>query len=220
MKNKSIDWKKTDSILFDMDGTLWDAIDTYADIWNEAFREIGSDQRITRDILYRYMGMNIEEITSKVVSDFPPGKLKPFIGSLYRIQDQILPEKGGIPYEGMKEGLAELSKYYKLFLVSNCGDKTLPAFMDYTGIRPYVTDWLSYADTWKVKSENMKILQERYSLKYPVYVGDTDGDSRQTRLAGFPFVFARYGFGETDDYDLAFNDLRSMITFFLNLKQE
>ncbi|MFR0835660.1 MAG: hypothetical protein ACLSG8_05405, partial [Barnesiella sp.] len=66
----------------------------------------------------------------------------------------------------------------------------------------------------------MKILQERYSLKYPVYVGDTDGDSRQTRLAGFPSVFARYGFGETDDYDLAFNDLRSMITFFLNLKQE
>lgn len=56
MKNKSIDWKKTDSILFDMDGTLWDAIDTYADIWNEAFREIGSDQRITRDILYRYVG--------------------------------------------------------------------------------------------------------------------------------------------------------------------
>lgn len=46
MKNKSIDWKKTDSILFDMDGTLWDAIDTYADIWNEAFREIGSDQRL------------------------------------------------------------------------------------------------------------------------------------------------------------------------------
>lgn len=43
MKNKSIDWKKTDSILFDMDGTLWDAIDTYADI---GMRPSGKSVRI------------------------------------------------------------------------------------------------------------------------------------------------------------------------------
>ena len=31
----------TDALIFDMDGTLWDAVDTYAEIWNMAFEREG-----------------------------------------------------------------------------------------------------------------------------------------------------------------------------------
>ena len=42
MENK-IDWSRTDGLIFDMDGTLWDAVDTYARIWNEVFLQAGKE---------------------------------------------------------------------------------------------------------------------------------------------------------------------------------
>jgi len=35
--------QKPDSLIFDMDGTLWDAVDTYAASWNLVFNELGID---------------------------------------------------------------------------------------------------------------------------------------------------------------------------------
>ena len=29
-----------DALIFDMDGTLWDAVDSYSEVWNETFREL------------------------------------------------------------------------------------------------------------------------------------------------------------------------------------
>jgi phosphoglycolate phosphatase len=43
--------QKPDSLIFDMDGTLWDAVDTYAHSWNVVFSELGIDKTITRDVL-------------------------------------------------------------------------------------------------------------------------------------------------------------------------
>ena len=31
--NRNIVWTKTDALIFDMDGTLWDAVDSYCKIW-------------------------------------------------------------------------------------------------------------------------------------------------------------------------------------------
>ena len=53
----------------------------------------------------------------------------------------------------------------------------------------------------------MRLLQQRFQLKSPVYIGDTDGDGVQARLAGWPLVFVRYGFGSTDRFDLAFDSV-------------
>jgi phosphoglycolate phosphatase len=38
--------QKPDSLIFDMDGTLWDAVDTYAHSWNVVFTEMGIDKVI------------------------------------------------------------------------------------------------------------------------------------------------------------------------------
>ena len=51
-----------DSLIFDMDGTLWDAVDSYAEIWNATSRELGVDRVVTRDDLLRYMGRPLNEI--------------------------------------------------------------------------------------------------------------------------------------------------------------
>jgi phosphoglycolate phosphatase len=58
---------------------------------------------------------------------------------------------------------------------------------------------------------------EKHGLKHPVYVGDTEGDGAQSRLAGIPFVLVTYGFGTTDDHDLKFDDFASLTNYFLSL---
>ena len=46
------------------------------------------------------------------------------------------------------------------------------------------------------KGENNKLIMKRNGVTKAVYVGDTAGDEESARVAGIPFIFARYGFGE------------------------
>jgi len=61
MENK-IDWSRTDGLIFDMDGTLWDAVDTYARIWNEVFLRAGKEVHITRESLIGNIGIPVTAV--------------------------------------------------------------------------------------------------------------------------------------------------------------
>ncbi|NDI36267.1 HAD family hydrolase [Chengkuizengella sediminis] len=38
-------------------------------------------------------------------------------------------------------------------------------------------------------------------LKSPIYVGDIVGDINAAKIAGIPFMYASYGFGNVEQYD-------------------
>ncbi|RYD76200.1 MAG: HAD family hydrolase [Sphingobacteriales bacterium] len=120
-------------------------------------------------------------------------------------------------YDGVKEGLAKLSTQYKLFIVSNCAKGVISRFIDWAGIDDYITDEVAYGINQMPKNYNIKLLVDKYELKRPVYIGDTEGDGKQSRLAGLPFVLVTYGFGTTDDYDLKFDDFTLLTAHFVGL---
>ena len=43
------------------------------------------------------------------------------------------------------------------------------------------------------------MLMKKNNLNSPVYVGDTQGDADACKMAGIPFIFAEYGFGDVPD---------------------
>lgn len=51
-----------DSLIFDMDGTLWDAVDSYAEIWNRTNAVFGIDATVSRRELLDHMGQTIDVI--------------------------------------------------------------------------------------------------------------------------------------------------------------
>lgn len=196
-----------DSYIFDMDGTLWDAVDSYCDVWNEAIRRLGlSDTpQVVRPSLERLMGKSIDVIYDTLIG--PEVDRSAFLDELQRLEDEMMPRLGGRLYPGVADTLAELhGRGARLFMVSNCGREGLPNFLSYTGLRPLFTDALSLGSTGLDKTQNMLDLVSRYGLRRPVYVGDTTGDRDYTHAAGIPFVWAAYGFGrDVDGADYTIN---------------
>ena len=196
-----------------MDGTLWDAVDTYARIWNEVFLRAGKEVHITRESLIGNIGIPIPKILANLFPEIKNEEANRFSKELAEHEPELLSRYGGIPYPGVVSGLEQLSSKYKLFLVSNCDTHTLPIFMSCIGITPFITEAISFGDTHKPKGDNMLLLKEKYHLQHPLYMG-----GRETHRAGLPFVYARYGFGHTDDYELAFDSFEDFTNFFLKLK--
>ncbi len=206
-----------DSLIFDMDSTLWDAVDTYVKIWNVTYSRLGLDASTDRTQLLQCMGMTLDSIIDRIASVSVDRKL--FAGTLRAVDKEILPRDGGTLYDGVAELIPELARHYKLFMVSNCGPDGLNMFLDFTGLRPWFTDTLTNGETHRPKEDNMLTLIQRHGLKAPVYIGDTEGDCRSTHAAGLPFMHAAYGFGSAPDADFRANTFREIADFFLQPKQ-
>lgn len=208
---------KPDSLIFDLDGTLWDALDTYLASWNEGAKIEKLNRTFTRDDLHYVMGWE----RSKVLDHLFPGVEKNRQEEIYltinECRFRLMPQLGGVLYEGVREGLIKLSEKYKLFIVSNCPANLIVEFMKWADLEKYITDEMAHGVNSMPKHHNIKLLVDKHKLNNPVYIGDTEGDCQETRKAGMPFVLLTYGFGTTQDFDLKFDDFISFTDYFINL---
>jgi phosphoglycolate phosphatase len=209
--------QKPDSIIFDMDGTLWDAVDTYAGSWNIVFKEMGIDIYVDRDELAKMVGWEGKKVHAAIMPDFDDEKRQRIYARVNELRKEMLPKNGGVLYDGVKEGLKQLAEKYQLYIVSNCAAGIIRLFIDWAGINDHIIDEIAYGTNHMPKHYNIKQLIDRHNLQNPVYVGDTDGDAEQSRLAGIPFVFVSYGFGNTGDYDLRFDSFNALTSYFMEL---
>ena len=209
--------QKPDSLIFDMDGTLWDAVDTYANSWNLVFEKMAIDRVIGRNDLMQLMGMEGKKLTKVLMPDYDDDKAQDIYMDVNETRRQILPASGGVMYPGVTEGMKLLATKYKLFILSNCAVGILPLFMSWAGITDYITDSIAYGENNMPKHHNMGVLIDRNKLETPVYIGDTNGDAEQTHMAGIPFIFVTYGFGKTENYELKFDSFDELTKYYMSL---
>jgi phosphoglycolate phosphatase len=209
--------QKPDSLIFDMDGTLWDAADTYTESWNLMFKKLNIDRIMLREELLERIGWEGSKVMQAILPDFDEEQRKQIYDDVNGIRRQLLPQNGGILYEGVLEGLKQLATKYQLFILSNCAKGIIRVFIDWADIDDYITDEIAYGVNYMPKNHNIKLLTDTHQLKSPIYIGDTSGDAEQSRKAGIPFVFVSYGFGTTEDYDLKFDDFKSLTSYFMDL---
>lgn len=208
---------KPDSLIFDMDGTLWDNVNTYVIVWNRGLEITGHQKRVSRDDILGLMGREARVMLQAVLpGETAAGQDRLFeavISEYQKLQGKMKP----VIYEGVLPGLRQLSRRYRLFLLSNCEEGGLVNFMRYSDTSSLFIDYMEHGMNLKPKHHNMQLLVERHGLKAPLYVGDTHSDSEQSAIAGIPFVFASYGFGDTDNYTLSFDSFPALTTYFLQL---
>lgn len=190
-----------DSIMFDLDGTLWDVTETTVKAWNDTIGKMKEVREpITKEQIDSVMGLRIHEIGERLFPYFNKDKQLEVVTKCCNNQCEWILKEGGVLYPSLEETLKTLSEKLPIFIVSNCEKGYIEAFFGYHGLGKYFTGYECAGNTGCSKGENIKIVADRFKLKSPVYVGDTQGDCDAAEIAGVPFVYASYGFGEVKKY--------------------
>ena len=201
-----------DSIIFDLDGTLWDSSEAVAESWNQTIDKLGeSRSKLTVEDIKAVMGLTIEAIAAKFFPNLDDNQRLNIVKQCCEDECKLLEVKGGILFPKLEEVLKELSKKYKLFIVSNCQCGYIESFFKAHKLEKYFLDFENPGRTGLTKGENIKLIIERNNLKSPIYVGDTEGDQKAAKAGGIPFVYARYGFGEVKEYDYAIDSFEELL---------
>lgn len=211
-----------DSIIFDLDGTLWDSVDSIKVSWNNVIQaNNGVRNELTREDLEGVMGLQMDEIGRKLFPSLDDQGRAKILKECFDVENEYIEKNGGVPYKNVEAVLKELSKKYKLFIVSNCQDGYIEAFYKYHELEKYFIDYENPGRTGLSKGENIKLIIERNQLSDPVYVGDTEGDFKAARHAKIPFVYAKYGFGEVSEYDEVIEEFEDLLKLYqIALKTE
>lgn len=186
--------QRPDGLVFDLDGTLWDAAAATTEGWNSALADMGADGRVTADCVRSVSGTPfVECIETLLPRLYPPTEA--VLERLERSERRAIERIGGTLYEGVAEGLAMLASCYRLFVVSNCPSWYLEAFLRTSGVGGCFSGWDCHGASGIPKAGMLANLVSRYRLGHAVYIGDTQGDQDAAHAAGMEFAFARYGFG-------------------------
>ncbi len=190
---------KCDSVLFDLDGTLWDTTAALAKVWQTVLLDEPDARRtLTREDMAGVMGMTSTELMRTLFPSLSAERGRELFDKLCIAEDDYLREHGGILYAGLEDTLKALSQRFPLAIISNCGPEYIPAFFEAHGLQKYFSDWECIGRTGLSKGENIRLVAERSGFKAPVYVGDTAMDRAAAESAGVPFIFAAYGFGNVE----------------------
>ncbi len=201
-----------DSIIFDLDGTLWDAVDNILISWNEVLKTQNEIKyNITKPQLTACMGLKMDDIAQKLFPELDKDKQMELMTSCSEYELEYLAKNGAKLFKDTVKVVKALSKTHKLFICSNCQRGYIECFLQYFKLEQYFTDIECWGNTKLSKGENNLLLIKRNRLKAPVYVGDTHGDSLSAQRAGIPFVFAAYGFGDTNEYNYKINSIEQLI---------
>lgn len=192
---------KTDGLILDVDGTLWDSTGIVAQAWTQAVRDSGfPDFKVTADSLKGLFGKTMEVIAGEMLPWLPQKERDAVMERCCEYEHRALEEdECRICYPGVKDLIRDLSERIPVFIVSNCQSGYIELFLEKTGLGPYVKDTECYGNTRRGKGENIGMVVKRNHLQNPVYVGDTKGDLSAAKEAGVPFIYASYGFDGSVD---------------------
>ncbi|MDX9777090.1 MAG: HAD family hydrolase [Petrimonas sp.] len=189
------------AIIFDLDGTLWDSRNEVVPIWNLVFSRYPEiPVRITEEDMLRFMGRTIWDIAAELLPELSPEARNRIMRECSVEETRYLRKHGATLFPRLKETLDKLQTLgYPLYIVSNCQDGYIEAFLEAHHLADYFLDFECPGRTGLSKGQNIKLVMERNQLKKVVYIGDTLGDYSATQEANVPFIHASYGFGQVPE---------------------
>ena len=193
----------TESLIFDIDGTLWDSRARVAEGYNIQLKAEGLDHLcVTKDDLTPLFGKVLTAIADSILASVPK---EARYGMMQRLMDTENEHLVRMPcdfgYPNVKQTMERLSKKHRLFIVSNsqCGYPDI--CIEKLGLTGLIQGHLCFGDTGTEKGETIRRLMKEHKIQSAAYIGDTQGDLDAAAAAGIPFIFASYGFGNPTHWD-------------------
>ena len=198
------------AILFDLDGTLWNALDTITEAWNKAMKEHNLKYSFSLETMKSFMGLTPKETAPLAFKDVDLNKGLEYFVLCLNEEIKYLRIHPGKIYEDEEEVLKELSKHYPLFIVSNSDKGYIEDYLNAYDFNKYFKDHVCAGDTDLEKWQNILYIKNKYQLEEIIYVGDTKKDLNESIKAGVKFIHASYGFGEIEEEVLKISKLREL----------
>lgn len=191
-----------ESLIFDIDGTLWDSRALVAEGYNIQLKAEGLPHLcVTAEELKPLFGKVMTEIADVILASIDPKERYGLMERCMATENEYLHNNEcKIGYPGILETIRELAKTYRLFIVSNsqCGYPEL--CISKLGLTDYIQGHMCFGDTGTSKGKTIHTLMEKHNIENCAYIGDTQGDYEATVEADVPFIWAAYGFGTPAGY--------------------
>ena len=188
-----------DAFIFDLDGTLVDNVRIITKAWNEISKKHRWNLHVDENIIRNIMGKSPLEIGNMLFPNLEEREKLERIHICGKEEIDYVRHDIGKSYIDLKQ-LQSLADKHKLFIVSNCMEGYIEAYLDAYNFNKYFIETLN-STTDRTKGENIAYLVKKYNLQNPAYIGDTIKDKQASDFAKVHFIHASYGFGIVDCKD-------------------
>ena len=203
---------KSNGIIFDLDGTLWEVIDSTYKSANEIASQYNLDE-ISKETICRSFGCNKEESAQLYFPQMDLNESINLIDEIAKINIENLKQNGGNVYPYVDETLNLLNEKYDLYIVSNTAEiEYIEAFLITSGTKKYFKDYIAASYLNISKEDAIKKVIKDNNIEKAIYVGDTIKDYEATKNNEIDFIQAKYGFGEDLKTKYSINEVKELIT--------
>ena len=211
-----------ESLIFDIDGTLWDSRQLVAEGYNIQLEREGLNHLfVNADILKPLFGKTMTEIADVLLASIDISERYDLMERCMATENEYLFQNPcQIGYPKVRETLEQLAKKYRLFIVSNsqCGYPEL--CIEKLGLAPYIEGHMCFGDTGTSKGQTILTLMKKHNIASAVYIGDTQGDREACLEAKVPFIFCTYGLGSADSWDAKIDTIDELVNMEINLERK
>ncbi len=198
------------AIIFDLDGTLRDALTPIMEAWNKAMEDNKLPYKFDLNTIKSYMGLTPNETVPLAFKDVSFEKGMEYFKLALKEEISYLKNHPGKIYPNEKEVLINLNEKYPLFIVSNSDKGYIENYLNSLNMNEYFLDHVCAGDTLLEKWQNILYLKKKYDLNKIIYVGDTLKDYIETKKANEIFIHASYGFGKINEKVNSINELKDL----------
>ncbi len=199
------------SVIFDLDGTLWEVIESTYESANIIANKYNLKE-ISKETICKVFGLNKEECAKLYFPYMKLDESTKLVDEIAIINIRNLKKNGGNVYPNVKEVLNTLVDKYDLYIVSNTAEiEYIRAFLKLSNAENCFKDYIAASSLNISKANAIKKLIDDYKIEKAVYIGDTIIDLEAAYANNIPFVQAKYGFGENLNTDYSINEIKELI---------
>ena len=123
------------------DGSLWDSSESISIAWNNVLKKNNLTYKITSQRIKELFGKTNKEIANIVFNDLTESEQKKLITACNAEEINVIIHNGGKLFNNVLKILQQLSKKYKLFIVSNCQKDYIESFLTFYNIKELFSDF-------------------------------------------------------------------------------
>ena len=201
---------KYEMLIFDIDGTLWEAAEQTmiaANIIADKYPEI---PRVTIDDINKVMGLGKKDIARILMPNIEENKALKYVDMQISKAIELVNKNGAHIYENVPETIKKLHSSFKLGIITNNVDNYALLFMKKSGLEEYFIDYIGTSSYGINKAEAINIMMDRNNVKTACYIGDIKKDMIAAKEANINFIHARYGFERNLECDCHIDEISEL----------